>query len=301
MTTVSINLSVLFSALLTGVLGAPSLCGQGLPTAGQKATNAAPLLPPPPPLPINFRQLLAMSAGERETILATRSPEQRRTLQTKLREYEALPPTQRESRLCTLQLRLYLRPLMETPLSNRLERVATVPQPDRRLVEKRLQIWDELPAEVQREWLTNEMVLRYLFRPEPPMPGPSGPELKPQEILDKINQLLESSEKAKSKVLHEFNESERQRMQRALKTFERLSKPQRERCVNGFQKFAGLSESERQQFLSNVDYWQSMSATDRQAWQALIYRMSSPKPPGLPAPPPPKLPSTPSSRLTATN
>jgi len=296
---VSINLSVLFSALLTGALGVPSLVGQGLPVAAQKGTNVAPM-PPAPPMPINFRQLLGMSAAERETILVTRSPEQRQVLQNKLREYEALPPLQRESRLCTLQLRLYLRPLMEAPLSNRLERVAAVPQPDRGLVEKRLLIWDQLSPEMQRESLTNEVVLRCLFRPEPPMPGPGGPEMKSQEILDKINQLLESSEKEKSKVLNEFNESERQRMQKALQSFERLSKTQRERCINGFQKLAGLSGPERQQFLSNVDYWESMSPKDRQAWQALINRMSAPRPP-QPPPPTPPFPSNHPSRLTATN
>src|SRR5712692_5915012 len=178
MTKMSINLSVLFSALLAGALGAPSLFGQGLPASGQKGTNAVRMLPPPLPMPINFRQLLAMSPAERETVLATRSPGQRQTLQTKLREYEALPPLQRESRLCTLQLRLYLRPLMEAPLSNRFERVAVVPQPDRRLVEERLQVWDQLPPEAQRKSLTNEMFLRYLFRPEPPMPWSSPPEIK---------------------------------------------------------------------------------------------------------------------------
>ncbi len=292
MTKASINLSVLFSVMLTGAMGAPSLSGQGLPAAGQKGTNAGRLLPPSPPLPINFRELLAMSPAERERVLATRSPKQREVLQSKLREYEALPPLERESRLCTLQLRLYLRPLMEAPLSNRWERVAEIPQPDRGLVEKRLQVWDQLSPEVQRESLTNEVVLRCLFRPEPPIPGPSGPELKPQAILDKINQLLESSEKEKTKVLNEFTQPERQRMQKTLQAFERLSKTQREQCIRGFQKLA--------QFLSNVDYWQSMSSKDRQAWQGLIYRLSAPRPP-QPAPPAPKLPTVPPSRLTATN
>src|SRR2546425_3733073 len=68
--------------------------------------------PPLPPLPLDFRQLLAMAPAEREKILAARSTEDRQILEGKIREYESLPPPEREARLRSLQLRLYVRPLI---------------------------------------------------------------------------------------------------------------------------------------------------------------------------------------------
>src|SRR5437660_528901 len=131
---------------------APTVFGQPVPTASPNKDAVIPPLPPPHQPPISFRQVLLMDAAEREKFLATRSSWQREVLQEKLREYQSLPLLEREARLCTLGLRQYLRPLMEAPLSNRVERIAVVPQPDRKLVEERLQFWDKLAPEVQREF-----------------------------------------------------------------------------------------------------------------------------------------------------
>jgi len=311
--------AIFFCGLLAPLLVGLPLFGQTTPDIAPTSEKAADrVFPPVPPPPIDFRKLLAMKAPEREKILATRTQQQRDVLIEKLREYEALPAPEREARLCSLQLRLTLRPLLELPGSNRTERLMAISSSDRKLVEERLRFWDELPTESQREFLTNEWVLRFIFRPETALPNrtvkmPDAsreriekgiddwnrlPDPKRQEILNNFKRMFELSEKEKAKVLNEFSDDERQRMQKTLQTFARLPKPQRERCVNGFQKFAGLSAEERQQFLKNVEIWESMSVKDRIAWRTLVTRISSPKPPSpqglnlppLPAAPNPKLP-----------
>src|SRR5437763_16840803 len=103
----SMHFALRASALLLIFL--PSLLGQGAVLGGQRTNGGGPVLPPMPPPPISFRQLFAMSATERETILATRSPEQRQILQQKLREYDSLPPAERASPPTCLQLRRHLR------------------------------------------------------------------------------------------------------------------------------------------------------------------------------------------------
>jgi len=298
--------------------------GQEPPASNQEKAGAVRAVPPLPPPPIDFRKLLAMKPAERETILATRTEQQRAVLQEKLREYESLPAAEREARLCSLQLRLYLRPLLELSPSNRVERLGVVPQPDRRLVEERLHFWDALPAEIQKDFLTNEWVLRFIFRPEtawqnPALKMPAAlreriekgidgwnrlPEPQRQQILDNFQRLFELSEKEKAKVLDQFSDAERHRMQKTLQTFERLPKAQRERCINGFQRFAGLSPEQRQQFLKNVELWESMSAQDRLAWQTLVMRTSAlrpPVPPGFNSPPIPSPPRSKLPRVATTN
>src|SRR5947209_3246969 len=261
------QLSVSLLIVLT-LLGSGSPLLAQVPSPGLKVVPAPPPLPPPP---ISFRQLLEMSPAEREPVLATRSPQQRQLVETKLREYELLAPSDREARLCTLQLRLYLRPLLEVAPSNRLERLEGVPQPDRKLVEERLHFWDQLPPDVQKEFLSSDWVLGYIFRPETSAPNlrmeiPPAyreriekgidswnqlPTPKRQEILENFGKMFDYSAKEKAKVLNTFSDIEREQMKQSLQTFEQLPKTQRERCLSGFQRFAGLSSQEREQFLSN--------------------------------------------------
>jgi hypothetical protein len=299
--------SIRLSALL--LVLAPAILGQAATVGGRGTNTAGPVLPPMPPPPISFRQLLAMNPAERETLLATRSPAQRQILQQKLQEYESLPPTERAARLSCLQLRLYLRPLMEVPLSNRVERLAAVPQPDRKLVEDRLKFWDQLEPNIQKEFLKNEWVLRYILRPDTALASPGAnvsspvrnriergiedwnqlPGSKRQEILENFKTIFEFSEKEKAKVLNEFSDAERRQMQKTLHTYERLPKGQRDRCVNGFKKFAELSLPERERFLSNAEVWKSMGSEERLAWRELVTRISikPPFPPKIKAPPSP--------------
>src|SRR5256885_12585964 len=122
-------------SLLLLLIAATSVFAQSPPVPAQEKAAPLPPLPPWPPAQKSFRQVLAMNPAEREQFLSTRTPEQRRVLQARLHEYESLPPLEREARLCSLGLRLYLRPLMEVPVSNRVERLNSVPQPERKLVE----------------------------------------------------------------------------------------------------------------------------------------------------------------------
>src|SRR5437867_568600 len=90
-------LAVFYAGWLTG----PGLFGQDTPITGQhKSGVLSPQPPPLPPLPLNFRQLLATNAGGREQILGTRPEPKRETLRKNIRDYESLPPVEREARLC---------------------------------------------------------------------------------------------------------------------------------------------------------------------------------------------------------
>jgi hypothetical protein len=111
---------------------------------------------PPVPSPVEyFRKLLGMTAVERRDLLAGRSPESRKQIMTKVREYESLRPNVRELRLQATELRWYLAPLMKTPSTNRAPALALIPPDDRVRVEARLKEWDRLPPQVQQELLDN--------------------------------------------------------------------------------------------------------------------------------------------------
>ena len=304
---------VLFG-LLAGTVG--SLSAQSPSTQDKErklpSTNSLPPLPPPA---LDFRQLLAMPAAEREKLLASKSPQHRRILETKMLEYESLKPEEREPRLRTLQVRLHLRQLIKMPPSNRVERLATIAEPDRKLIEERLEQWDQLPKAVQQEVLQNQW-------PIPPMPIPSQvspvanlsakqrqiesemdrwnalPRDQRQQTLERFKQYFdELSDKERAKVLNTLSAAERQQMEKTLQDFERLPKAQRDRCIAGFQKFADLPPEERQQFLKNAERWQTMSEKDRVVWRTLVSKFSSfpPLPPRA-QPGTPPLPSA--ARLT---
>ena len=103
-----------------------------------------------------------MNFRERVQSLTNRTPEARKQILAKLREYETLKPDERELRLKVTELRWYLYPLMRAPATNRAALLARVPAADRELVENRLSEWDKLSPEAQKELLQNEAVIRCL-------------------------------------------------------------------------------------------------------------------------------------------
>src|SRR5258706_5604418 len=146
--------------------------------------NSAPVVPAAPPSPpvgkspvAVFRELLAMNPQERRDALTNRTPEVRKQILAKIREYESLKPNQRELKLLSTELRWYMLNLMGTPPSNRVDRMAEIPQDMRQLVTARLAAWDKLPAGDQAALLTNQVTLQYFSEPsDQPTPDNLSPE-----------------------------------------------------------------------------------------------------------------------------
>jgi hypothetical protein len=271
-------------------------------------------LPPIPPLrsPIGFfRDLLVMNPAERKQALTNRPPESQKQILAKVLEYESLRPDERELRLRVTELRWYLLPLMTSPATNRPAQLAMIPDPDRKLVEDRLQEWDKLSPDVQKELLANEATLRYLADIEGRTPEQrrqmfesiplarremleqginkwgSMSEDQRRKMLDRFKGFFELTDPEKQKALNTLSEPERQQIEKTLRTFGSLPPNQRAQCIRSFEKFAGLSTAERQQFLKSAERWTLMSPSERQAWRDLVQRMPPPLPPSFPPPLPP--------------
>ncbi len=144
---------------------APNLPNATAPRSVLSRPPAPPQPPPAVPLgrcPISFfRELLPMNPVERNLALTNRPPEVRAQILAKVREYESLKPDNRELRLSVTELRWYLWPLMAGPATNRAALLLMVPKQYRELVKDRLQEWDKVPPDVQKELLGIEPTLRY--------------------------------------------------------------------------------------------------------------------------------------------
>jgi hypothetical protein len=318
------------------------LLGQarGLPApavvvSGAPQTNAVvPPLPSSARTPVEYlRELLAMSAAEREQTLRSRSEQSRKFLEERVHYFEALTSTEREARLQTLQLRWRLLPLMKLKPAERVSALASIPEPDHSLVEQRLAQWDGLTDDLKDKVMENEHFLRFFFRSEdvPTTQEPHASVLTPDQqsqrdqeqdrwrsmsetdrtrVLREFQSLFELSTKEKARILGAMGEAERRQMERALQAYSSLPKEQRELCLRGFQKFASLSTEERQEFLENAKRWQAMSPQDRKLWRDMVNRLQIKAilPPGYRplAPPHPStapaslLPLPPSSQATST-
>jgi hypothetical protein len=277
-----------------------------------KQTPAARVNQPPlPTAPLDFfRQLLPMTAEQREAALEKYSPKAREFVTAKLKEYEAMPPAERENRLRTIELRRHLLALMRMAPTNRAVRIQAVPERDRPLVEERLRLWDRLSPEVQRDVLECEPAMAAFASTGTQVPTSStgSPlssnmlarinqsmaylnELQPEkraELYHNFQEFFELSEKEKARALDSLDtlsDAERKQMERTLQTFNRLPREQRDQCIAGFQKFTALSRDEQEQFLRSVARWQAMSPRDRETWRSLVRSKAIPRPPlppGLP-------------------
>lgn len=304
----------LWGSLLAGAaLGlVPSLLAQTAtnPPAAEVQPRINRVAPPPIPLafppgksPIEFfRELLALSPAERIQALTNRPVPSRKLILAKVREYEAFKPNQRELRLKATELRYYLWPLMSVLPSDRSAQIEKVPDSVRTLVQDRLQEWDQLSPEVQKQLLDNEATLRYFTdlsasteeqktnllsgltpaRRELLLKGvhqwQSLPEEQRQKTLARFNRFFELTDTEKAKTLQTLSGPEQHQIEKTLRKFEQLSPAQRAQCIKSFEKFASLSLEERQQFLKNAERWKLMSPDERQDWKDLVSRLT-PMPP----------------------
>ena len=274
------------------------------------ASSAPPPVPEPRQSPaVLFRQLLAATEPQRSELLASKPEPARALIVAKLKEFEALPPDQRELRLRVAQLQFYLSPLLRVPATVRSNRLERVPPEDRPLLEERLQAWDALPEGTRREILETERSLSYFVRQESAdpkklaalleqVPAPARPEVEAQfarwsslpadERARKaahFSRFFDLSGPERDKTLSRLPDVERQQMERTLAKFSSLPPELRDRCVRAFRQFGALSPEERSEFLQSAAKWQAMPADQRAARRRLVQKVATP-----PLPPPPRPP-----------
>jgi signal transduction histidine kinase len=270
-------------------------------------TNNAPIRIPPGPFitppnksPVDlFRQLLAVTPLERIKIISGKPPATQRLILAKVREYQSLKPEERELRLRVTELRWYVWPLMNMSPMNRAGRLALVPQDFQQPIAERLQHWDSLPPDLQKELLDNEAAIRYFTEAAVQTPGQQEqmlanmsaarrellekgrrqwqalPEPQRAKIADRFNRFFELTREEREKELHTLSEPERQQIERTLDKFESLSPVRRAICIRSFEKFASLNVEERQLFLKNAERWKLMTPSERQAWKDLVAKLSA--------------------------
>ena len=132
------------------------------------AQPATPELPPIPASPIEqFRQWLTMTEADRNEALARWPAEKQAVLKRKIEVYARLPLEERERRLTMLELRHFLRPLMQMPPPDRTNQLSAVPERLRDLIALRLERWDKLSPALQKQVLEHDAALRYFSRVPP--------------------------------------------------------------------------------------------------------------------------------------
>ena len=297
-----------FAASQPSLSPAPALPG-AQPPGANRSNQPEPALPGAKTPADTFRELLAMSPAERQQALTNRSEFNRKYLEARLREYEALPAQERNLRLKQLELNCHLPALMKMVPGQRSQRLALVPADLRPLIEERLQQWDLLPAEVQREVLEYQTTANYFLRvragsgpssalrsgeTRPPLPGAD----MPRKGAESFRYFFELPAKEQEKTLDALAPKERESMEKTLQLFAKLPPEQRQTCINSFLKFRQMSKGQREQFLKNAERWKAMSPGERETWRTLV-KILPPTSASPELPPLPKAPETPGRPSTA--
>ncbi len=277
---------------------------------------AASAAEPDAPRPRNpvaaFRNLLLLQPDARTRELAAKPAHLREVISTRLREYDALPPAEREARLRATELRYHLKPLLTLAPVARAPQLAAIPESFRPLVTERLAAWDKLPAEIQREILANEPLLQAMTRPAvvgafPPLPPglePKVPDnvthwqgLEPrqrEQLLDNFTHYFHLNERAKSQVVAALPEPKRAEAARTLHQFEQLSAGERAACLAALKKLGQMTPEEKARFYANAEQWQKLPESERAVWRKVVVDFP-PLPPGA-GPQPPLPPGFPEAK-----
>ena len=199
--------------------------------------------------------LLSLPAARRAAALKQIPPDLRPLVETRLEQWQILPPPIQEQILDDDQkLQLYLQLEASSP-QQRQVLLQTLPPGKRQELEGGFARWVKLPA-ADRE-----------------------------KTLGQFNQFFELTPEEKEKVLATLSEPERHQMEITLRAFEKLPGDQRAQCIRAFGKFASMGADERRQFLRNAERWQAMTPAERERWRDLVRDVPQwpPLPPGFDA------------------
>ncbi len=125
-----------------------------------------------------------------------------------------------------------------------------------------------------------------------------------QRITAQFSQFFDLTPDEKQKTLNTLSEAERAQMEKTLQSFDKLPPAQRAQCIRAFTQFAGMSPAERAEFLKNAERWSQLPPKERQAWRDLVAQVPlwPPLPTTLIRPPMPPPLTPPRPHLTvATN
>jgi hypothetical protein len=275
---------------------------------------------PFPPLPQSpvalFRMLLATNEEGRTQWITKWKPAQRQYLESKVAEFTKLTADEREMRLQTLELRWYLPQLMTMAPAERTARFASIPQPQRAMLEAKLATWDIQLPDIKKDLLANVPVVSMVMFPSPGtsenawrgLPAERQEELRRQfenynalpeerreQVLAHFKLYFEFTPAEKSKALQKLTIAQRAQMKKTLAPFEILPPPLREKALTGVQKFAELSPAERAAFLQSAARWEKMSEAEREKWRQRAAQVQKTRA----LIPPPPLPPTASRTLSA--
>jgi hypothetical protein len=125
-------------------------------------------------------------------------------------------------------------------------------------------------------------------------------EIERQAMIAQFNNFFDLSPAEKHDVLGELTDVELRRMGTTLQAFDKMPKRQRNQCIRAFGTFSSMSAEEQAEFLKNAQLWSKMTASERKTWRDLVAHVPqwpplptaelTPLPPGII---PPALPPTP--------
>lgn|SRR6266850_690952 len=312
-----------FSVVLTlAVTAAEPLAAPPSPTPGGPPS---PPMPSPQSLVKTFRELLEMTPEARALALASKSEQHRKIINERLKEFDALPPEQRQVRLRLMQLRRELLPLLQTAPTNRTILLSVIPDEDKKLIKERLEYWVQLPADLQKWVLENELMLGYFLSGQASNPVELGQNLEafPANVRPAITNSIAAfrrltpdqqqklcrdfievfgldeaeREKIVARTLSQGSGDERKQIERLMVSFQKLPRAQQQQCMESLRKFTSMSMPQRVQFLQNAQRWEKMPEADRQAWRSLIRKV----PPLPPMPPDANFPRSTTKVSSVTN
>lgn len=211
----------------------------------------------------HLQQLLRRAPSERDVLLAAAPAELHAILRERLRLWDDLPESDRQSLLQHERAIRYfarLRAVQPPPLPPSNDRTPT------------LSAAPAVPIRVQLEL------------------GPLQ-QLTPEQrerARRQWSQFFETPAPRVQRTLQAMDARERAAMEQVLERFRKLNPEQRQTCIDSFVRFTTLTPVERAEFLRRAELWEKLPTDERSAWRGLVNKLPllPPLPPTAAAQPP---------------
>jgi hypothetical protein len=206
-------------------------------------------------------ELMKLPPSQRAERLAQVPASQRELVQSRLKQWDALPAAKQKTFLENEDvIGVYLQ-MQEAPPRERGQVLTSMPPDVRMPLEQRLQKWNNLPP-VQR-----------------------------QEMSDRFAEMFQLEDREKEKIIAALPEDVRKQFDQLNDSLKNLPPEERKRCTAALNKFLKMSPEDQTRFLANAARWQKMSEKEHNTWRHIVNKVPQipPLPPGFEPPVPPPL------------
>lgn len=233
----------------------------------------------------HFRTILLKEKSERESFVIRQTPPVQSVLRRKIKEYEAMPATEREFRLTATELHYYLDPIFVDNRPVSTQSISGIPPHLKVYANRAVGFWNQLETAHRDLLLSKKEAVSYLVGISYRSKTLESLTPKPSKEWNGLYHFLLLSEENQEKFCRYHGLQISPEMNELLGYLNKLDMEKRKRCAHAFVCYLSFPSDLKNRFQSGVNDWAAKKPYERSIWREIAGKYPKinpvPFPPGM--------------------